>query len=634
MNKLITFTLVVFATSAFAQNESIHWHDDLTANQALIDQTITLKDSLTDTKTMTRLKYQQDFNIQLEEVTETVTIVDFYPKFFDTEEYGSKSINFDRHDQQVEVVAATTISPLGKIVNVDSSLTKLLDAHSENTFTDQQQLLIPLPSLEENSISIVKYKIITQRAPDDLHWAASIYTQRSFPIKEYLVNTKWGGDEIIQWRAHSDDVICTDKKNELSCQGRDIQAYSHDNSTRWQDHIGRIEISNFSDWQQVIEKASEAMSQASNDTTGLNEIYVQLTAGTNNIEDKISNILEFVARDIRYISMSEAEHSIIPHTLHETLSNRYGDCKDKSTLLKSLLSKAGIESQLVLVDTDRFNQDSLLLPAMNHFNHVVVCFDLYSNTYCLDPTDYVTHWQSTPNWIQGKASLILEESQQPSTIGKNHYRWRLASDVMLKFDPQGGQTEEQVRIYKGEYAAYYRQKMISRNEEEHLEFLESEYASEVTSQGKPKFSTFHVDDMNAHLKIESNNEYESLLDPTLNKLEYSENDVWLMYELREMELKNDWFKEFFSGIEVTSKYEFNLEDSPWTLENLPSNITFEHKYGTMSRTVNPLDKSKFNVVTKVKIHAKTIPGEEIETFNLFLRTLRAHSPIRFTALNN
>lgn len=631
MKKLIMLALISFCANA--EDGKVTWQNDLTASQSLIDQAFFLKNSEAEFDTMTRLRYQQYFDIKPDVVSRTVTLIDFYPSFLDTEEYGSKSIYFDKHDQKVEVIAASTISAEGEVTNVAPLQTKLLDGHSENTFTNQRQLVIPLPSLKENSISIVKYKIVTTRKENNPNWANQSYTQRSFPIQDYWLEATWKESDRIQWKADTRDIVCTDQKNGLSCRGEKIKAYSHDNSTRWQDHIGRVEISDYSDWQQVIEQASKAMSQAENNTKGLDEIYSELVKEANNIEEKISNILSFVARDIRYISMSEEKNSITPHTLQETLSNRYGDCKDKSTLLKALLAKAGIETKLVLVDTDRFNQNSMLLPAMNHFNHVVVCFDLSNKTYCLDPTDNLTNWQSTPNWIQGKASLVLDNNQLPTNIKINPYRWRFSNEVKLRFDQQGGQLEHQYRTYLGEYASYYRQELVSRNEDEQRNFLENEYAEEVSSLATPSFSTSNTHSMANQLTIESSAEFNSLLDPTIEKLEYYENDAWLMYELSSMKLKNDWHNEFFSGISISSYYEFDLTNSPWALNSLPSTVLFKHKYGSMTRTINTVEENKLKVLTKLKIHAQEVPGEDIIAFNQFMQILNDHAPIRFTALN-
>ncbi len=40
-----------------------------------------------------------------------------------------------------------------------------------------------------------------------------------------------------------------------------------------------------------------------------------------------------------------------PHFAADIFRNRYGDCKDKATLLSAMLSTVGVHSALMMVDT-------------------------------------------------------------------------------------------------------------------------------------------------------------------------------------------------------------------------------------------------------------------------------------------
>ena len=59
--------------------------------------------------------------------------------------------------------------------------------------------------------------------------------------------------------------------------------------------------------------------------------------------------LQFVQNKIRYVSLSFGSNAYHPHHPDEVLQNRYGDCKDKSLLLLSLLRAAGIQAWPALV---------------------------------------------------------------------------------------------------------------------------------------------------------------------------------------------------------------------------------------------------------------------------------------------
>ena len=58
---------------------------------------------------------------------------------------------------------------------------------------------------------------------------------------------------------------------------------------------------------------------------------------------KVKALYEYVSRNIRYVSLSFGLGRIQPHEASEVLSNGYGDCKDKNTLLAALLAAEGFQ---------------------------------------------------------------------------------------------------------------------------------------------------------------------------------------------------------------------------------------------------------------------------------------------------
>jgi transglutaminase-like putative cysteine protease len=79
----------------------------------------------------------------------------------------------------------------------------------------------------------------------------------------------------------------------------------------------------------------------------------ELTAGKTDFYDKTEAIAEFVQKDIRYFAIEMGVGGYQPHAAADVFRNRYGDCKDKATLLSAMLSTVGIHAALVMVDTER-----------------------------------------------------------------------------------------------------------------------------------------------------------------------------------------------------------------------------------------------------------------------------------------
>ncbi|HXC96145.1 MAG TPA: DUF3857 and transglutaminase domain-containing protein [Edaphobacter sp.] len=79
----------------------------------------------------------------------------------------------------------------------------------------------------------------------------------------------------------------------------------------------------------------------------------ELTAGKTDFYDKTEALAEFVQKQVRYFAIEMGIGGYQPHFAGDIFRNRYGDCKDKATLLTSMLSTVGIHGALVMVDHRR-----------------------------------------------------------------------------------------------------------------------------------------------------------------------------------------------------------------------------------------------------------------------------------------
>lgn len=78
-----------------------------------------------------------------------------------------------------------------------------------------------------------------------------------------------------------------------------------------------------------------------------------LVAGAPDFYTKLSRISEYVQRDYRYFIVMRGIGGLQAHPAEQIYRNRYGDCKDKSTITISLLGAVGVPAHYVFVDTER-----------------------------------------------------------------------------------------------------------------------------------------------------------------------------------------------------------------------------------------------------------------------------------------
>ena len=100
----------------------------------------------------------------------------------------------------------------------------------------------------------------------------------------------------------------------------------------------------------------------------------QLTASAPDFDAKVRTLASFMQTDIRYVAIEIGVGGFQPHPAGDVFHARYGDCKDKATLLSTMLKQVGIDSDYVLIDTDH----GVVKPAVpsNFFDHAILAIEL------------------------------------------------------------------------------------------------------------------------------------------------------------------------------------------------------------------------------------------------------------------
>jgi len=91
---------------------------------------------------------------------------------------------------------------------------------------------------------------------------------------------------------------------------------------------------------------------------------------------KMRAIANFVQHDIRYVAIELGIGGFQPHPASDVFMHHYGDCKDKATLMSSMLRELGIDSYYVVINTARGAVTAKTPAYGGGFNHVIVAIKL------------------------------------------------------------------------------------------------------------------------------------------------------------------------------------------------------------------------------------------------------------------
>ncbi len=130
-----------------------------------------------------------------------------------------------------------------------------------------------------------------------------------------------------------------------------------------------------------------------------------LTADKKTDQEKVEALYDFVARNFRYVSLSFGMGRYQPHAAESVLSNQYGDCKDKHTLLASLLEAAGMHASSVLIHSQRKLDPDV--PSPLQFDHVITQVPLGKDELWMDTTTEVAPFRLLSFNLRKKQALVI-----------------------------------------------------------------------------------------------------------------------------------------------------------------------------------------------------------------------------------
>jgi len=111
-----------------------------------------------------------------------------------------------------------------------------------------------------------------------------------------------------------------------------------------------------------------------NPSPEIKQKVTELTSGISDPVAKMRALTDFAQRKIRYAAIEFGIGGYQPHLASDIFAHQYGDCKDKATLLITMLHEVGIEAYYVVV----FDERGIVRPdyPSMHFNHVITAIKL------------------------------------------------------------------------------------------------------------------------------------------------------------------------------------------------------------------------------------------------------------------
>lgn len=342
-----------------------------------------------------------------------------------------------------------------------------------------------------------------------------------------------------------------------------------------------------------------------------------LITGCNDDFSKLQKIYSFV-QHLRYISIKLGEGGGIRPNFPETvLHKQYGDCKDKSMLLISLLKSINIKATPVLVLTSDDGTIDTDFPNAN-FNHMIAKVTLSNGkSYFLDPTADFCRVGELPSLCEDINVLVINEDSSGkiektpgSTFTENVKEIYAKVNINEQYEAVFNITYR----FKGEYDLMYRNRFKDITTEEINKYCKSLVVDDYLNAEISNCRVSNPDSLEIPLTLTFDVKTKDIISKqgdlvfiNADPFKYSLNMNWLSKTERKYNIE-------FSYPYTNSKtIEISLPKN-LVLRNLPANIDANGSDSQYKKIYTNDDPGKLVLNEKISFKSRVIPPSRYSNF--------------------
>src|SRR5579863_6263400 len=269
------------------------------------------------------------------------------------EKYGSVWVNFS-NDTKLTYLKAWTITPDGHELALKEKDAAEVGLTSFEVYSDYRAKTLQFP--EANVGSVVGYEYVQKRRPYvlDEDWDF----QEVVPVREskFTLHLPPGWEFRTLFSNQSDLKPEELGGNQFSWQMNDVAPIEVEpEMPAWNTLAKGMYIKYFptspalrsktsGSWKDIGIWYNGLTANSRTPTPAVQQEVAELTAGKSDAVEKMKALAGFVQQKIRYAAIEIGIGGFQPHPAGQVFEHQYGDCKDKATLLSSMLKEIGIDS--------------------------------------------------------------------------------------------------------------------------------------------------------------------------------------------------------------------------------------------------------------------------------------------------
>ncbi len=331
---------------------------------------------------------------------------------------GDVSIPYMRGRDDVTIHHARTLTPDGRTVelNVNEIIRDIPppSAVEAGLYVDARLMYFTMPELTDGCIIDYAYSTNNLGHIMQGEFWRQVYFQTSQPVQYYRFTTHIPKKKQLYYQVQGPPLKPTVAENNYTrtytFEARDVPALKEEYlMPAPQDVAYNISISSLDSWDKLVTWYATLIREQDTITPQIEKKTKELLSGTWSREQKIKRLYEYVATNIQYLGFELGIWAIKPYPADAVLKEGRGDCKDKTTLLSTMLKHAGIKSYPVLISAGDARKIVKEVPSLAYFNHMILAVEdgKAGELIWLDATAETCAFGDFPAGDQDRWTLII-----------------------------------------------------------------------------------------------------------------------------------------------------------------------------------------------------------------------------------
>jgi hypothetical protein len=341
------------------------------------------------------------------------------------QQFGQIVFGYNSSSQKLEVISVEVRKAGSSTFTSASAVRDLapLASGGAPAYADYHEKHISVPGLRPgDTLAYHIARTTTIPAVPDQFWFEHDFVKRAIVLDEQLEISVPRNREIkLKTKPGADPVISDEGERRIYHWQTSRLTHEQDEAKGKKDasepQIPAVQISTFENWADAGRWYAPLVRERATPDVTVRAKAEELTRGRRTDLEKIEALYDFVATQVRTVSLAFGVGSFAPHAANETLANGYGDPKDKHTLLAVLLETQGIRAFPALISSSRDLDSNLASPGqLNHVITVIPQGEDGKDWLWLDTATEVAPFRMLASALRGKQALVIPIAAPGATV--------------------------------------------------------------------------------------------------------------------------------------------------------------------------------------------------------------------------